>query len=180
MKILHFVTLSTLFLGIPLTYADDNSSTNLMIFGTIIGESCNVDVSSKEQTVDLGKFDISEFPATGTTTPEKAFTIDLKNCSRAIQGTKIWFSGMPDTNNPDLLALSDTGKGTAGEMATGIGVELLNAGMNPIKINNTESEIYPLKQGDNSLTFNLRYKSTLPEVTTGNATAIMYFDLLYQ
>lgn len=87
---------------------------------------------------------------------------------------------MPDTNNSDLLALSDTGKGTAGEMATGIGVELLNAGMNPIKINNTESEIYPLKQGDNSLTFNLRYKSTLPEVTTGNATAIMYFDLLYQ
>ena len=65
-------------------------------------------------------------------------------------------------------------------MATGVGVELLNAELNPIKINNVESAIYPLKQGDNSLTFNLRYKSTLPAVTPGNATAIMYFDLLYQ
>ena len=70
--------------------------------------------------------------------------------------------------------------GGAGYIGSHTCVELLNAGMNPIKINNTESEIYPLKQGDNSLTFNLRYKSTLPEVTTGNATAIMYFDLLYQ
>lgn len=180
MRVLYFVALATLFSGIATTYADEGFTVNLQIYGTIIGESCEVEVNSKEQTVDLGAFDISEFPATGTTTPEKAFTIDLKNCSRAIQGTKIWFSGMPDTNNSDLLALSDTGKGTAGEMATGIGVELFNAGMNPIKINNTESEIYPLKQGDNSLTFNLRYKSTLPEVTTGNATAIMYFDLLYQ
>lgn len=178
MRVLYFVVM--LLSGIPITYADDEAIINLQVFGTIIGESCEVDVNSKEQTVDLGEFDTSEFPASGATSPKKAFTIDLKNCSRAIQGTKIWFSGIADTNNPDLLALSDTGKGTADEMATGIGVELLNAGMNPIKINNTESEIYPLKQGDNSLTFNLRYKSTLPEVTPGNATSIMYFDLLYQ
>ncbi|MBG0625894.1 fimbrial protein [Enterobacter quasiroggenkampii] len=180
MKIVYFFPLAMLFSGMPITYADDGASINLQIFGTIIGESCDVDVNSKEQTVDLGDFDASEFPVPGTTSPEKAFTIDLNNCSRAIQGTKVWFSGTPDSNNPDLLALSDTGKGTATEMATGVGVELLNAELNPIKINNVESAIYPLKQGDNSLTFNLRYKSTLPAVTPGNATAIMYFDLLYQ
>ncbi|MCW4712680.1 hypothetical protein M8B99_10545 [Enterobacter hormaechei subsp. hoffmannii] len=49
-----------------------------------------------------------------------------------------------------------------------------------VPINNTESPLYPLLPGDNTLTFFLRYKSTLPTVTTGNATAVMYFDLLYQ
>ncbi|MEX9251682.1 fimbrial protein [Pseudenterobacter timonensis] len=180
MKTFYFASLATLFFWMPLTHADDGLTINLQIFGTIIGESCEVDVNSQEQTIELGEFDTTEFPAPGTTSPEKAFTIDLKNCSRAIQGTKVWFSGISDSHNPDLLALSDTGKGTASEMATGIGVELLTAELNPISINNTESAIYPLKQGDNSLTFNLRYKSTLTEVTPGNATAIMYFDLLYQ
>ncbi|WP_152082331.1 fimbrial protein [Enterobacter oligotrophicus] len=180
MKNIYFSALLTLFFWMPLTHADDGASINLQIFGTIIGESCDVDVNSKEQTVYLGEFDSSAFPAPGTTSPEKPFTIDLKNCSRAINGTKVWFSGTPDINNPDLLSLSDTGKGTASQMATGLGVEILNAEHNPISINNVESDTYPLTQGDNSLTFNLRYKSTLSDVTPGNATAIMYFDLLYQ
>lgn len=65
-------------------------------------------------------------------------------------------------------------------MATGVGVEILDTDNQPVSINNKESSVYPLVQGTNILTFYLRYKSTLPEVTPGNATAIMYFDLLYQ
>ena len=83
-------------------------------------------------------------------------------------------------NDPTLLALSDNGKGTPGRMATGLGVELLDSNRTPIPINNTESSLYPLLPGDNTLTFYLHYKSTLPVVTSGNATAVMYFDLLYQ
>lgn len=180
MRIFTFISAIAIMLWLPTTQADDSLSTNLQIFGTIIGESCEVDVNSKEQTVYLGAFDLSEFPTTGTTTSPTPFTIDLNNCSRAINGTKVWFSGTPDINNPDLLMLRDTGRGTEREMATGVGVEILDTDNQPVSINNKESSVYPLVQGTNILTFYLRYKSTLPEVTPGNATAIMYFDLLYQ
>lgn len=158
----------------------DNDSFNVQFIGTIVGESCNVDTNSIEQTVDLGEFSGGDFPAVGSTTPPKKFDITLKGCTRAITGTKVWFTGNVDANDPALLALSDTGKGTMSTMATGIGVELLNNDLTPISINNTESAVYPLLPGDNLLTFYLHYKSTLPDVTAGNATAVMYFDLLYQ
>jgi type 1 fimbria pilin len=71
----------------------------------------------------------------------------LKGCTRAITGTKVWFTGNVDANNPTLLALSDNGKGTPGRMATGLGVELLDSNRTPIPINNTESSLYPLLPG---------------------------------
>jgi len=173
------VWLSVALLNPPLVKADDTSF-NVQFIGTIVGESCNVDTNSAKQTIDLGEFTTEEFPRVGATTPEKQFAITLKNCTRAIGGTTVWFTGDADANDPTLLALSDTGKGTQHMMATGLAVELLDSARASVPINNTESPLYPLLPGDNTLTFFLRYKSTLPTVTTGNATAVMYFDLLYQ
>ena len=65
-------------------------------------------------------------------------------------------------------------------MATGIGVQILDANQNPISINNSDSDVYPLVEGDNTLDFYLRYKSTKTDVTAGDATAVMYFDMNYQ
>ncbi|MDI4738431.1 fimbrial protein, partial [Salmonella enterica subsp. enterica serovar Kentucky] len=42
------------------------------------------------------------------------------------------------------------------------------------------SVVYPLKAGRNTLSFYIRYKSTRPTVTSGNATAVMYFDMQYE
>lgn len=158
----------------------DNSSYNLEFTGTIQAETCNVDVSSLSQSIDLGQFPIDEFQSVGTTTKFKPFNINLRNCSRGISGTKVWFSGEADSNNPSLLALTDTGMGNEAMMATGIGVEILDENQDPVSINNTDSVVYPLKAGRNTLSFYIRYKSTLPQVTSGNATAVMYFDLEYQ
>ncbi|PXY62719.1 fimbrial protein, partial [Enterobacter hormaechei subsp. steigerwaltii] len=155
------VWLSVALLNPPLVKADDTSF-NVQFIGTIVGESCNVDTNSAEQTIDLGEFTIEEFPRVGATTPEKQFAITLKNCTRAIGGTTVWFTGDADANDPTLLALSDTGKGTQHMMATGLAVELLDSARASVPINNTESPLYPLLPGDNTLTFFLRYKSTLP------------------
>ncbi len=162
----------------PFVMAD--GSYNLHVFGTIVGESCNVDTQSVEQTVDMGEYSADDFPVPGSTTNPKKFDISLKGCTAAITDTQVWFTGQADRDNPSLLALSDTGKGHLSTMATGLGVELLDSALTPIDINNTESAHYPLAPGENLLTFFLRYKSTLPTVTSGEATAVMYFDLLYQ
>jgi len=57
---------------------------------------------------------------------------------------------------------------------------VLDANSNPLSINTVSSGLYALTTGENTLTFYLRYKSTLPTLTAGNAAAIMYFDLQYQ
>ncbi|HBV5159065.1 TPA: fimbrial protein BcfE, partial [Klebsiella oxytoca] len=125
-------------------------------------------------------FSVEDFPATGTTTKFKPFNINLKNCSRGITGTKIWFTGTADSDDPSLLALTDTGMGNENMLASGIGVELLDEDQDDVSMNNSESVVYPLKAGRNTLSFYIRYKSTRPVVTSGNATAVMYFDLQYE
>lgn len=113
----------------------------------------------------------------GSVSQARQFSISLNDCPEIISGTKVYFSGTPDVNNTDLLSLSDTG---GGGMASGVGVEILDSNQLIIPINNTDSQVYPLSAGNNTLGFSLRYKATNIPVTAGNATAVMYFDLTYQ
>ncbi|VUS75097.1 fimbrial protein BcfE [Klebsiella spallanzanii] len=158
----------------------DDTGNNLEFTGTIVAQTCDVEISSLSQSIDLGQFSVEDFPSAGTTTKFKPFNINLKNCSRGITGTKIWFTGTADSDDPSLLALTDTGMGNESIMASGVGVELLDEDQDDVSINNSDSVVYPLKAGRNTLSFYIRYKSTQPTVTSGNATAVMYFDLQYE
>ena len=64
-------------------------------------------------------------------------------------------------------------------MASGVAIELLDNNMNTIAINSTDNA-YPITQGNNDLTFRLRYKATAVPVTPGNASSVLYFDVSYQ
>lgn len=163
----------------PFCWAVDTGY-NLEFTGTIVAQTCDVEMSSLSESIDLGQFSVDDFPSVGTTTKFKPFNVNLKNCSRGISGTKIWFTGEADNDNPALLALTDTGMGTQNMLARGVGVEILDENQDDISINNTDSVVYPLKAGRNTLSFYIRYKSTQPTVTSGNATAVMYFDLQYE
>lgn len=166
--------------GLLVSMSAANAANNLKFTGTIVASSCNVDTTSTNQDVTIGQFSPSDFPTVGTTTAAAKFNIKLKDCSAGITGSKVLFSGTSDSSDPTLLALSNTGKGTEGKMATGIGVQILDANQKAISINNSDSDVYPLIEGTNTLDFYLRYKSTKPDVTAGDATAVMYFDMKYQ
>lgn len=165
--------------GSPFCQAS-NTGNNLEFTGTIVAQTCDVEISSVSQSIDLGQFSVEDFLAIGTWTKAKPFNINLKNCSRGITGTKIWFTGTADSDDPSLLALTDTGMGNENMLASGVGVEINNDDGDEISINNSNSAVYSLKAGRNTLSFYIRYKSTRPVVTSGNATAVMYFDLQYE
>ncbi|HHI2554916.1 fimbrial protein [Klebsiella aerogenes] len=150
------------------------------ITGNILANSCEVDNGGTDKDVYIGQFSTADFPSKGSTTQAKSFVIALKNCTAGIKGTKVWFSGQQAAGDNTLLALTDTGQGTAGVTATGVGVEILDASMNSIPVNNTESTQFPLEPDSNKLTFNLRYKSTGTTVTAGDADAVLYFDMQYE
>lgn len=72
-------------------YADD-SGYNLEFTGTIVAQTCDVEISSLSQSIDLGQFSVADFPSTGTTTKFKPFNINLKTARAVLPAAK---SGLP-------------------------------------------------------------------------------------
>lgn len=159
-------------------YSVDN---NIHFTGTIVATTCNVTPGKEEQTVPLGDFSVADFPTVGSVSAAKEIKIYLTGCTANIKDTLVWFEGDSDNDNPELLKLSDNGKGATGTLASGIGVAILKPDQStPVSINNADSDPYPLIEGNNTLSFYLQYKSTKYPVTPGDATAVLYFDLQYQ
>lgn len=171
------IGLLALSMMMPVTYASDNG-VEIDMSGTVIASTCDVETADTLQTIFIGNFASTLFTTVGDVSPTADLLIRLNNCSSGISGATVKFSGTPDNDNNKLLALSDTSG--SGGMATGVGVEILDANKNSVAIN-ADSESQPLKEGDNNtLTFFLRYKATKIPVTAGNASSVMYFDLSYQ
>ncbi|MEB4675816.1 fimbrial protein [Enterobacteriaceae bacterium G50] len=169
--------LSIAILGSVNAYANQEVGSGTIQFdGVLLLEECVVDAQSAVQNIHIGDFASSIFTQRDSVSPAKGFSIVLKDCTAQIKGTQILFSGDTDNDNPDLLALRGGGTDT---MATGIGIELLDESGAAIKLNQQTGQ-FSLKPGNNTLNFQLRYKSTLPQVTAGDASAVMYFDMVYQ
>ncbi|HDS9358183.1 TPA: fimbrial protein [Enterobacter chengduensis] len=150
---------------------------NLVMIGSIVAGSCSIDTSSQGQKITIGDFPAGGFSAVGDVTPAKSFSIKIVNCSQQFSNSTITFSGT-QVSGTGLLALSDVSG--AGNMASGVGVEILDSAMNPVDLNKSLS-IGTLKTGaTNTLNYSLRYKATEIPVKAGNASAIMYFDVSYK
>jgi len=152
--------------------------TTVAITGNVVASGCEVDTGSVDQKVKIGTFSGKDFPTVGSTSSFKAMNINLSKCYNKLTTIQVKFSGMSDTDNPALLAITDTGAG--GTVATGVGVELLDNGGKTIPFNAEAPQTFELDEGNNTLSFLLRYKSTRYPVTAGEASAVMYFDLTYQ
>lgn len=123
--------------------------------------------------VTLGNVAKSAFgTAAGTTASTTKFTLALTKCPDSAKKAKVKFDGTPDLTNPALLRL-DTASG-----AKGVGIEILDDVGTAIPMH-TASKEYPLVEGNNSLNFAARYKSTLDTVTVGSANANTGFTINY-
>ncbi|ELV2798023.1 fimbrial protein [Enterobacter ludwigii] len=160
-----------------MAFADPESSV-LTVSGNVVASGCDVDTGSVNQKIKIGVFSAKDFPSVGSTSAFKAMNINLSNCYGKLSTIQVTFSGITDADNPALLALSDSGSGST--LATGIGVELLDNEGKAIPFNSTAPQTFELDEGANTLSFLLRYKSTRYPITSGEASAVMYFDLAYQ
>ncbi|MCU6306461.1 fimbrial protein [Enterobacter quasiroggenkampii] len=143
-----------------------------------MASSCEVDTGSEDQKVKIGTFSGKDFPSVGSTSSFKAMNINLSKCYGKLTTVQVKFSGMVDADNPALLAITDTG--VDGTLASGVGVELLDNSGKSIAFNSGIPQTLELDEGNNTLSFLLRYKSTRFPVMPGEASAVMYFDLTYQ
>lgn len=164
-----------LLFGLNVAHGGDST---ISVSGNVVASGCNIDIGSVNQKIKIGVFSAKDFPSVGSTSAFKAMNINLANCYNKLSIVQVTFSGVTDQDNPALLALSDNGSG--GKLATGIGVELLDNGGKAIPFNSAEPQMFELDGDSNTLSFLLRYKSTRYPITSGEASAVMYFDLTYQ
>ncbi|WP_434583428.1 fimbrial protein [Klebsiella sp. R390] len=81
--------------------------------GSITDTSCNIESTSANQVVDLGKWASSFFAGAGSETTKTAFHIKVKDCPSSVTKVSVLFDGTRDTNNSDLLAVNGGAQGVA-------------------------------------------------------------------
>lgn len=144
--------------------------------GEILDTACTVDVGSQNQTVDLGRYNRSEFVNAGDVTAAKKFSIVLKNCPASVSSAFVRFDGTPDSYNSDLLAIDSTVPGAA----TGVAIHLMTADKAHLPLHGSNGYSYLLSSTiDNTLDFYAQYKSTTTGVTAGPANSVANFSVVY-
>lgn len=143
------------------------------ISGKITANTCTV--ATSDMTVDMGKFDSSDFQEgrSDTGIPAIPFAITLKGCNGIASGVQVGFFGNPDEFQPDIYALDEGG-------ATGIGIKLLDNDKVKIPVNSW-SKFYPLDadSSDIALQFYALYTADGNTVTAGRADTLVAFRLAY-
>lgn len=143
--------------------------------GSITDSSCNVDSSTANQTVDLGKWAKSYFTGVGTETTKTAFHIKVKDCPDSVEQVSVLFDGNKDKINSSLLAVESG--------ATGVGIKLYEGDQTKQVIPGVVSAKHAVVEGDDAgsadLTFYADYASTGATVTTGTANGVADFNMVY-
>ena len=144
--------------------------------GEILDAACTVDVGSQTQTVELGKYNKSEFKAAGDVTAATKFSIVLKDCPDTVTSAAVRFDGTPDATDSTLLAIDSSVTGAA----TGVGINLMSADKAQLPLHGSNSYSYTLSDtADNTLDFYAQYKSTVAAVTAGPANSVANFSVVY-
>ena len=144
--------------------------------GEILDAACTVDLASQNQTVNLGKYNKSEFSASGDRTAATNFKIVLKDCPTTVTSAAVRFDGTPDATDSALLAIDSSVAGAA----TGVAINLMTANKADLPLHGSNGYSYALSSTtDNILNFYAQYKSTADSVTAGPANSVANFSVVY-
>ena len=145
--------------------------------GEIMDASCNVDTSSANQTVDLGKWAKSYFTGPGVETTKTAFRIKVKGCPSSVQNVAVLFDGKTDAQKNTLLAVNGG--------AAGIGIKLYEDDASKQVILGTATKQHAVIAGATGATgtadllFYADYEATGATMTTGLANGVADFNMIY-
>ncbi|EJK8584727.1 fimbrial protein [Enterobacter hormaechei] len=144
--------------------------------GEILDAACTVDVGSQNQTVELGKYNKSEFTSAGDKTAATKFSIVLKDCPATVTSAAVRFDGTPDATDSTLLAIDSSVAGAA----TGVAINLMTADKAQLPLHGSNGYSYALSStADNTLDFYAQYESTVASVTAGPANSVANFSVVY-
>lgn len=145
--------------------------------GSITDTSCNIDSTSANQIVDLGKWASSYFTGAGSETTKTAFHIKVKYCPATVTKVSVLFDGTRDSNNSNLLAVNGGAQGVAIKLYEDDKATPINLG--------TESKdqaVIAGTSGSNSGTADLEFFAdyiSTSAVSAGSANGTANFNMVY-
>lgn len=143
--------------------------------GEIVDTPCVVSTESANQTVNMGQVKASTFVAAKDVSADQGFNIKLEECdASAKKNANVTFSGTQDGADNTLLAIDSV----AGA-ATGVGIEIVSNAGTVIPMGTASADTL-LVNGENTLAFKARYKSTVTTVTPGLANSHADFQVSYK
>ena len=162
-------------LVMSISFGASASDGTVTFTGAISDQTCVVDASSSNLTVDLGTVSSSSFSAAGDTASASRFDISLTGCPSTFTKVAARFDGATDTTNPDLLALTKTGS-----EASGVAIQLSNIDGSVLNIGQ-ESTQFPIDTAASSSTFKFiaRYQATSSTINPGDAGSVAQFTITY-
>lgn len=151
--------------------AVDGGGGTVNISGSIIQPPCSIAPDSTDINVSLGAVSSGSING-GKMAPPVPFQIKLLDCN-AETSVKVTFHGMPDRDDPKLLALQ-------GGHATGAGIAFLDSNSTQIDLG-AASQGIPISIGKNTLSLQAALKgSTSNSVAVpGDFTSVANFKLDY-
>lgn len=157
----------------PLT-AQAVGENQLRMTATIIANTCTVSTGSINKPVDMGRWATKQFAVSPSGTPV-LFTINLENCGADVSGVTVTFTGVADSTDGTLLAISGP------DSATNIAIAILDNQRTRIPLGQP-SPLYNLTPNSSTeaLKFYGQYIATAAAVTPGKANADTIFTLNYE
>lgn len=140
--------------------------------GTVINAPCGIASGSAAQTIDFGQISKAHLEAGGISKVQN-LDIQLVNCKLGTEKTvKVAFTGAIVPTQQEL--------GTTGSTNTAIVIS--DPTGTPVNFDGTDSAVTNLKTGDNTLRYStwVKKKAGAGAVNTGDFTAVVNFNLIYQ
>lgn len=151
----------------------------IQINGAILGQSCNVNSQDLTKNVNFPDIDPSIFKSIGTYTDSQELKINLRNCTGNVSKISYMVTGDLDDLNPNLFKIKGATSSATNTLAQGLGIEILDINNTIISPNTKTALNRTITTTNYDLVFYLRYKSTLPEVISGDASSVLYLDIYY-
>lgn len=155
--------------------AADKTTANMTLTYTYVAPACTLSTTDATSTVPMGVWSLQRFTSVGYTTDPVTFHLYLTCNQEFPNGVEIKFSGVADSNDPTVLALSNAGDSS---VAQGIGIVIYDDDNNVVPLN-SDSKAYAVSMSDtNDLLFKAAYKMVASSVTAGiaNSTATFVVD----
>ncbi|MCU6306347.1 fimbrial protein [Enterobacter quasiroggenkampii] len=144
--------------------------------GQVVAAPCSVKADDINKTVEMGQVRTNNFPTKGTWYDPVAFQIHLEDCDTTVLTTvAVRFDGISDTNDPQVF---QTGNGAGA--AQGLGLGIFDYTGTLLVPNTRPKNFFPLSDGENVLHFTAKYRSTLSQVHSGDASGTVWFMMIYQ
>lgn len=143
--------------------------------GQVVDGACSVRTDSRDQIVKMGQVRTNQFKEPGDWGDPVAFRIWLEGCNTSVSQTVgVMFTGETDSHDPLIFKA-----GVGASASKGIGIGIFDETGSLVIPSTIPTYYTDLNEGTNIIDFIAKYRSSEMYIQGGDASAQVWFSLVY-